>query len=133
MVEYTEFNTIVVSDSSSCCVSIYENIVYIAISQPGSEGKIKNAVIKLYIENKDDITNGPTIDILQDKKLFIFPFEHNKTDTTRDISCEVAQGQNTEVHKLICVYENKDDSIKILNLVTIDFDSDNFEKTKRSC
>ena len=130
LVEYTEFNTIVVSDSSSCCVSIYENIVYIAISQPGSEGKIKNAIIKLYIENKDDINDGPTIDISQDKKLFIFPFEHNKTDTTRDISCEVAQGQNTEVHKLICVYENKDDSIKILNLVTIDFDSDNFEKTK---
>ena len=128
LIEYSEFNSIVVS--SSCCISIYENIVYIAISQPTSENKIKNIIIKLNIENKNDLNNGPIIDNSKSKQIFIFPVEHTKTTTTRDISCEVAQEKTTNEHKLICVYENIDDSIKIINLVSINFDMENFEQSR---
>ena len=128
LVEYSEFNSIIVSDSSSCSLSIYNDIIYIGISQPSSDNKIKNAVIKLNIINKEDLTNGPTIDT-SNKKLFIFPVEHKKTTTTRDISCETIVKSMTNEHKLLCVYENIDDSNKIVYLVSIDFDSDDFENS----
>ena len=87
LIEYSEFNSIEVSSKSSCCISIYENIVVIAISQPYSGDKIKNAIIRINIEDKDNLINGPSISN-NEKKLFNFPIEHKKTGTTRDILCE---------------------------------------------
>ena len=114
LVEYSDFSSIVVSNSSSCSLSIYDNNVYIGISQPTSDNKIKNAVIKLNIENKEDSTNGPTI-VTNNSKLFIFPVEYSKTSTTRDISCEAIVESTSNEHKLLCVYENLDESEKLLN------------------
>ena len=132
LLEYSEFLHIeVTSTYSSCCVSIYENTVFIAISQPSSstDGHIRNIIIKLNILNKDDATYGPTIDTLFDKQSFIFPNEYKKTSTSRDISCEVAVEQTTNNSRLLCVYEDIGSSNKIVYLSSINFNSENFENT----
>ena len=127
LVEYQEFSSIEVSDSSSCSLSIFINIIYIGISQPTSDNKIKNVLIKLNMEDKYNLTDSPTINVIN-KKLFIFPFEHKKTSTTRDISCEAVAELTTNEHKILCVYENiDDDSNKIVNLVSINFESEKFD------
>ena len=116
LLEYSEFPDIeVTSTYSSCCVSIYENTVFIAISQPSSstDDYIRNAIIKLNILNKDDATDGPTVDTSIAKQSFIFPNEYKKTSTSRDISCEVAVQQTTNKYRLLCAYEDKGSSNKI--------------------
>ena len=95
LINYSEFDSIIVSSKSSCCLSIYENTVSISISQPYFDNKIKNAVITINIKNKDDIIKGPLIDNDKENKIFIFPFENNKTETTRDISCEFIVEKNS--------------------------------------
>ena len=45
LVDYSTFSTIEVSLTSSCSISIYENIVLIGVSQPVNDNKIKNAII----------------------------------------------------------------------------------------
>ena len=130
LVEYSEFNGIVITNlASSCCVTIYENIVFIAISQSGTDDKIKNSVIKLKILNKEDSTNGPTIDNSFSKIFFNFPVEYKKTSTTRDVSCEAVLEQTANQYRLLCAYENKEETDKIVYLASINFDiENNFEK-----
>ena len=132
LLEYSEFPDIeVTSTYSSCCVSIYENTVFIAISQPSSstDDYIRNTIIKLNILNKDDATDGPTVDTSIAKQSFIFPNEYKKTSTSRDISCEVAVQQTTNKYRLLCAYEDKGSSNKIVYLSSINFNSENFENT----
>ena len=130
LIEYTEFNNIVLSDTtSSCCVTIYENIVFIAISQSGTDNKIKNSVIKLNILNKEDLINGPIIDNSFSKILFDFPVEYQKTSTTRDVSCEAIIEKATNQYRLLCAYENKEGINKIVYLASINFNNENnFDK-----
>ena len=129
LLAYSDFGTLEVSSTSSCSLSIYENIVLIGISQPVNYNKIKNGVIKVTIKNKDDINNGPLIDDSFEKELFNFPVEHTKTSTTRDISCEIIVEKTSNNYRFICVYENIDSTDKIVTIVTINNSMDNFEKT----
>ena len=127
LIEYSEFNSIEVSSKSSCCISIYENIVVIGISQPYSGDKIKNAIIRINIENKDNLINGPSISN-NEKKLFNFPIEHKKTGTTRDILCEFIVEQNTNEYRFLCIYENITDSDNQIKAVSINNNMEGFEK-----
>ena len=123
LVPYSDFDTIQVSPESSCSISFYNNIVFIGVSQPTSENKIKNAAIRLYL-----LDNEPSIDVNKEKKIFNFPVEHKKTSTTRDISCEILLEKISSNHRFICVYENTDETNKIVTIVSINDNMDSFEK-----
>ena len=133
LINYSEFDSIIVSNKSSCCLSIYENTVSISISQPYFDNKIKNAVITININNKDDIINGPLIDNDKENKIFIFPFENNKTETTRDISCEFIVEKNSNTLRLLCSYENIEPHNNIVYLASLNSDMNNFERQMIAC
>jgi len=130
LIDYSAFGSIIVSNRSSCCLSIYENIVSISISQPYLDNKIKNAVFTVNIKNKDDIINGPIIDTDRDNKICIFPFEYNKTGTTRDISCEFIVEKISNSYRLLCSYEDIEPVNKIVYLASLNSSMDNLEKIK---
>lgn len=87
LLNYSDFDSITASNSS-CCISIYEDIVFISTSQNNSENKTINSIIKLSIENKNNIISGPNI-INEDKKKFVYPYPYTRSNTSRDISCEL--------------------------------------------
>ena len=128
LINYSEFDSIIVSNKSSCCLSIYENIVSISISQPYLNYTIKNAVISVNINNKDDTKNGPIIDNDKDKKLYIFPFEFLKTNTSRDISCEFIVEKNSNSFRLLCSYENIESTNNIVYLASLNSSMNGLEK-----
>ena len=128
LIDYSEFDSIIISNKSSCCLSIYENIVSISISQPYLNNKIKNAIITVNIKNKDNIINGPIIDNDKDSKLYIFPFEYSKTGTTRDISCEFIVEKNSNSFRLLCSYEDIEQTDKIVYLASLNSDMTALEK-----
>ena len=131
LIDYSAFDSIIVSNKSSCCLSIYENIVSISISQPYLDNKIKNAVFTVNIKNKDDIINGPIIDTNKDNKICIFPFEYNKTGTTRDISCEFIVEKYSNSYRLLCSYEDIEPENKIVYLASLNSNMDDLEKIKK--
>jgi len=102
---YSDYDSITASNSS-CCISIYEDIVFIAISQYNYENKIINSFIKLHIGNKNDIIYGPII-INEDKQIFVYPYPYTKSNTSRDISCETIVEKNSNEYRLLCVHENR--------------------------
>ena len=128
LIDYSEFDSIVVSNRSSCYLSIYENIVSIGVSQPSFDNTIKNEIITINIKNKDDTINGPSIDNDQQYKLYIFPFEYNKTGTTRDISCEFIVEKNSNSFRLLCSYEDIGQEDKIVYLASLTPDMNDLEK-----
>jgi len=108
LIDYSEYNTIVVSNTS-CCISIFEDIVFIVIGQTNPQNKTINNVIKLNIANKGDLDNGPIIDTNIDRIFNTFPFEILRSNTSRDISCETILVQDKEnEHRLLCIYESKE-------------------------
>ena len=128
LVPYSDFDSIQVSSKSSCSISFYNNIVFIGVSQPTSENKIKNAVIRLYLLEPENLDTGPSIDESKEKKIFNFPVEHTKTSTTRDISCEILLEKISSNHRFICAYENIDETNKIVTIVSINDNMNSFEK-----
>ena len=128
LIEYSEFDTIIVSNKSSCCLSIYENIASISISQPYLDNRIINAVITVNIKDKDNIINGPIIDTDEEYKLCIFPFDYQKTGTLRDISCEFIVEKNSNSSRLLCSYENNEPTDKIVYLASLNSSMNGLEK-----
>ena len=127
LINYSEYESLIVSDKSSCCLSIYENTVSISISQPYYYNKIKNAIITVIIKNKDDIIDGPLIDNDKEKKIFNFPFEYNKTEATRDISCEFIVEKISNSSRLLCSYESKEPTNNIVYLSSLNSDTNDLE------
>lgn len=107
LLSYSDYDSITASNSS-CCISIYEDIVFIAISQYNLENRTINSFIKLHIENKNDIINGPNITD-EDKQIFVYPYPYTRSNTSRDISCETIVEKNNNEYRLLCVHENRTD------------------------
>ena len=113
LIDYSEYNTIVVSNTS-CCISIFEDIVFIVIGQTNPQNKNINNVIKFNIANKGDLDNGPIINTNIDKIFYTFPFDILRSNTSRDISCETILVQDKEnEYRLLCIYESKEEKNQI--------------------
>lgn len=89
---------------SICSISIFGNIVHIGISQNNSD-KVQNYIIQLNMINLNDVDNGPDIDTSIEKSYFKFPEVIDKSDSIRQIICEVLVKQNDEGDRLICFYD----------------------------
>ena len=105
LLNYSDYDTIKALNSS-CCISIYEDIVFITISQYNSENKTINSFVKLRIGNKNDIVYGPNI-ANEEKQIFIYPYPYTRSNTSRDISCETIVEEKSNEYWLLCVHENR--------------------------
>ena len=128
LIEYSQFSDIIVS-KTSCCINIVENVVFIAINQPIPENRTTNAIIRLSINNKDDINDGPSVDSSKEIKKFVFNYDLPPCNTSRDISCEILYERTSGEYRLICInekYETKNQIyVIIINSDMTDF-QDNF-------
>jgi len=130
LLDYTDVsiedgNTLV-PPAQICSLSIFENIVHIAISQSYTKDDIlfnKYYIIKFTLTTDDN--SSPIIDSSIEKKIFKFPEEYKKAITMRQLSCEVITDQKNNANKLLCVYEKFTDATKIetwVNATTLDND-----------
>lgn len=123
LLSYSNYNSIIVSNHS-CSLSILENFVFIAISRPISDNTVNYFFIKLNITNKDDIENGPIINERVEIKSFIFPYDVQKSNKSRDLSCETVFSRDNDEYKFLCVHENVTNSKNRLYgfILNTDFD-----------
>ena len=107
--ENENFGSIYVS-KHSCSLSILDNYVFIVVSQPGSSNDMVSLFfIRLNISNKNDETDGPIIGENVVMKSFIFPYEIQKSNSSRDISCETVFAREVDEFRLLCIHEKKTD------------------------
>ena len=107
LIPYESFSSIYVS-KHSCSLSILDNYVFIVVSQPGSSNDMVSLFfIRLNISNKNDETDGPIIGENVDMKSFIFPYEIQKSNSSRDISCETVFAREVDEFRLLCIHEKK--------------------------
>ena len=131
LLSYSDYNSIVVSNNS-CCISIFENIVFIVINQVNFiTNKTINNIIKLNITNKDDIYNGPTINTNVSRQFYKFNFEILRSNTSRDISCETIFVKNMKDYRLLCIYESKTGEKNEIWTITIKSNIEGIEENKK--
>ena len=87
-----------------CSLVININKIYIAISQPSSPsggGKLKHKIIKVDIENNENLEiDNSSLAILE------IPSEFPPTSFSHQILCETLTEKETTGNKLICIYED---------------------------
>ena len=113
LVLYSNISTLLleppnINNCSICSLSIFDNLVFIGYTKIYEDYKT-NIVIKINITNKNDIDNGPILDLSQEIKYFIFPNNYTNINSIRQVGCEAIYIKNKEdEYRLICVYETKD-------------------------
>ena len=116
--------------NTSCCISILDNTVFVAISKNITLQEIENTIIKLNVKIKDGTINEPIIEESVDIKTFDFPTIFNRTNTSRDISCEIICEKNSNENRLLCIVDTYSFSLGKNEIygITINSNMDNFEK-----
>jgi len=139
LLDYNEINVgngnILVPPSQICSLSIFENIVHIAIAQPYTSEDIlfnKYYIIKLMLKNDGNLS--PIIDSSFETKIYRFPEKYKKSISMRQLSCEVINdSKKNNENKLLCIYEIYSDPMKDqtwVNATTLDSDLSNLESNE---
>ena len=88
LINYSEFSLSIHNLNYTCCISIFNNIVYIGIPQITANG-LKNHMFKIALMDSDD-NNGPIFDKLIEKYALGYNLPNlGKISYPRQLSCEV--------------------------------------------
>ena len=125
LLSYSDIDESLEAPSNICSLSMIDNIVYIAFSQPSTSSttKIYIKVIKIILNSQNDLNNGPIID---NKINFTFPKEYEKYNYDRHISCEPTRERKTNAIKLICIFQKKSKTLYSLFASVINDDFNDF-------
>ena len=113
--------------NSICSLSIFGNIVHIGISQIDSNDKVQNYIIQLNMINLDNTDIGPDIDTSIEKLYFKFPELIDKSDSMRQIICEVLITQDNNGNRLLCFYDKNVSGKRVIYGNSIKNDFSGFE------
>ena len=139
LLDYTDVNigegNELVPPTQICSLSIFQDIVHIAITQPYTNENIlynKYYIIKLMLTV--DSNSSPIISESIGIQFFKFPGEYKKSESIRQLSCEViSDSKISGTNKLLCVYEKytlANEKETMINVTTINSDLTNFDSNE---
>ena len=108
LLSYIDFSISSLSvPSTICSLTIFNKKVFIGYTKIINNNKT-NIVFKVNINNEDS-SDGPIIDSSIAKKFYVFPNSYYKTNSIRQIDCEVVNNtDNLIMYRLVCAYDNYD-------------------------
>ena len=113
LINYNEINisTPLEIPTSICSLSLKENYTFIGYSiidyNETNQTNKTIIIIRLELENINNIDQGPNLNLNSEKKFVIFPYSTIKTNSSRQISCEALNIKNNIInYRLVCIYED---------------------------